>query len=183
MKYFSRCIFHLVFVLLALSAITFAFVDLLPGDVAYVIAGDQASPEALTAIRAEHGLDKNIVARYFIWLSRVAQGKLGKSLIDEEPVFAAIQARLPITLELLVFSQLLALGLAIPIAMFCATKPNSAIDRIFGAAAFASMSVPSYIMAIILILIFALRLDWCLPQVFLRYQPVWPPTCKAHYRP
>ncbi len=99
-------------VIIAVTAITFIMVDLLPGDVAYEIAGEEATPEDIKAIQEELGLDRHIIIRYGIWVADVAKGDLGKSFRTQEPVLEAILSRLPVTIELMVLSQLFALALA-----------------------------------------------------------------------
>jgi peptide/nickel transport system permease protein len=151
---------RLAAVILSVTCITFLMVDLMPGDVAYLIAGQEASLEDVRAIREELGLDQTIVIRYLKWLAQVVGGNLGRSYLTHEPVLDAIVYRLPVTLELLLLAQLLALGLAIPAGIFCAYRPQSMGDKAIGAVAFATMSVPVFVMALVLILVFALQLRW-----------------------
>ncbi len=151
---------RLAAVILSVTCITFLMVDLMPGDVAYLIAGQEATLEDVRAIREELGLDQPIVIRYLKWLSQVAMGNLGISYLTEEPVLDAIVYRLPVTFELMLLAQLLALGLAIPAGIFCAYRPRSMGDRAIGTVAFATMSVPVFVMALIFILVFALKLRW-----------------------
>lgn len=151
---------RLAAVILSVTCITFLMVDLMPGDVAYLIAGQEASLEDVLAIREELGLDQPIVIRYLKWLAQVAVGNLGRSYLTHEPVLDAIVYRLPVTLELMLLAQLLALGLAIPAGIFCAYRPQSLSDKAIGSVAFATMSVPVFVMALVLILVFALKLRW-----------------------
>lgn len=151
---------RLAAVILSVTCITFLMVDLMPGDVAYLIAGQEASLEDVRAIREKLGLDQPIVIRYLKWLAQVAGGNLGRSYLTHEPVLDAIVYRLPVTLELMLLAQLLALGLAIPAGIFCAYRPRSMGDKAIGAVAFATMSVPVFVMALVLILVFALKLRW-----------------------
>ena len=125
MKFFVRKITHLMVVLFAVSAITFAMVDLLPGDISYVIAGAEASQEDLDAIRAELSLDKNVALRYVNWVGRALKGELGESLLTYQPVIETLKSSLPVTLELLIFAQVTALLLAIPLALLCAHKAGT----------------------------------------------------------
>ena len=101
-----------------------------PGDVSFMIGGETATAEDIRAIRKELGLDRNIAVRYFEWLGQVMRGDLGTSYLSGEPVFDAILARLPVTLELLVIAQFLALLLALPAGMLSAHRNNSIVDRI-----------------------------------------------------
>ena len=146
--------------LLAVTAATFIMVDFLPGDVAYEIAGEDATTEDVEALREEFGLDRPVIIRYGMWLSNIARGDLGKSFRTHEPVLDAILSRLPVTLELVVLSQLFALALAVPLGIICAYKPRSLIDNTLSSSAFAMMSVPVFVMGIILIYVFAIKLQW-----------------------
>lgn len=160
MVLFGKKIVRLLAVLLAVSAITFMMINLLPGDVAYVIGGEDATPEDIQAIRKEFGLERNILLRYFFWLGDLLRGNLGASFITGEPVFETIAARLPITIELILLSQLIALMLALPAGIYCAYRKNTVMDRSINGFGFATLSIPSFVMALLLIFIFALRLRW-----------------------
>lgn len=156
----AKKIVRLCVILLAVSAITFAMVHLLPGDVAYVIGGENATVEDIQALREEMGLDKNIVARYIAWLGGILRGDLGESYLTREPVLGTIVTRLPVTVELILLSQVIALALALPAGIYSAHRNNTFRDRWISGIGFASLSVPSFVMALLLIFIFALRLKW-----------------------
>ncbi len=160
MKFIRNKLLRFIFVVLAVTAITFLMVNILPGDVAYTIGGAEATLEDIQAIRKDLGLDRNIVVRYFSWLGDVLCGDFGKSYITHEPVLEAILSRLPVTLELMLLAQFMALLFAIPMGIFCACKPHSGFDKALSSAAFATMSVPVFVMAIVLIYLFALKLRW-----------------------
>jgi peptide/nickel transport system permease protein len=135
-------------------------VDLLPGDAAYLMAGESATIEDVRAIREELGLHRSIVVRYLVWLADAARGDFGQSFITREPVWESITARLPVTIELMVGTQMIALVLAVPVGIFCGYRPRSGIDRFLSIAAFGVMSVPVFVMALVLIFLFALKLRW-----------------------
>jgi peptide/nickel transport system permease protein len=156
----GKRILRLVAVVLTVSAITFLMVDRLPGDAAYQIAGPNASLEDVLAIRQSLGLDRNIVLRYLTWLGRALTGDLGVSYLTHEKVWDAISARLPVTIELMVLAQVISLCLAFPTGIYTAYRPGSLTDKICGGMAFATMSVPVFVMALVLILVFALTLGW-----------------------
>ena len=160
MKFIGKKLLRIIIVVWLVSAITFILVALLPGDVAYTIGGEDASREDIQAIRKEIGLDRNIVVRYFAWIGNLAKGNFGSSYVTQEPVLDAILSRLPVTIELMLLVQLLALTFAIPAGIFCAYRPHSIGDKSLTSTAFATMSVPVFVMAIILIYLFALKLRW-----------------------
>lgn len=135
-------------------------VDLLPGDVAYDIAGLEASPADVEAIREELGLNRNMLVRYGEWLLHAIHGDLGKSFCTHEKVVDAVLTRLPVTLELMLLSQVLALILAVPTGIISAYRARSHLDKTLSATAFGFMSVPVFVMALVLIYLFALKLRW-----------------------
>jgi len=153
-------LFRLLFVLFAVTGLTFLMVDLLPGDAAYEIAGPEATVEDVAAIRESLGLNRHPMVRYGDWLLHALRGDLGTSPRTHEPVVSAIAARLPVTLELMLISQILALMLAIPVGILSAYRAGSRLDQSLSSAAFALMSTPVFVMAIVLIYLFALKLKW-----------------------
>lgn len=160
MRKIGKKALHLVLVVFGVSAITFLMVDLLPGDVSYQIAGETATLEDIQEIREELGLDRNPVARYLAWAADVFRGDLGVSHLTHEPVRETILARLPVTLELMLVAQLIAIALSLPAGLYSGYRPRSATDRFLGSAAFAVMSIPVFVMAVVLIYLFALKLRW-----------------------
>ena len=151
---------YLLPVLLGVALLTFLIASLLPGDIATVMLGDQATPETLAALRHDLGLDKPILSRFFGWLGHVLQADLGRSIRTGQSVAEAIVERLPVSIELMVLAEIGALGVAIPLAIVCAVYQGGAFDRFITGAAFASLSVPSLLSAILLIWLFAVQLQW-----------------------
>lgn len=160
MFYLIRRAQRLVVVMFAVTLFTFLLVNVLPGDVAYDIAGQDATPEEVAAIRADLGLDRPVLIRYFEWLGGIFVGDWGQSFRTGEQVWDAIMARFPASFELMLIAQVIALSLAIPLGLLSAYKAGTRIDRTISAIAFASVSVPSFMMAILLIFFFSLYLDW-----------------------
>lgn len=151
----------LIGTLLAVSFFTFMLVSLLPGDPAVMILGaGGVSPEAVAQIRLELGLDRPLLVRYFDWLGSALTGDLGRSPMTGQAVMDAILSRLPVTIQLGVMAIVIALVLAIPLAMLSAYMAGGRVDRAISGAGFALMSVPGFMMAIFLILIFAVGLGW-----------------------
>jgi peptide/nickel transport system permease protein len=159
-KFIGRRLVYLLPVLLAVTLLTFLVASLLPGDLATTILGDQATPEKVAALRAQMGLDLPIWQRYGIWLWDVLHGNLGRSFRTGETVWDAVTARLPVSLELMVITVALALAISIPLAILCAVKSGTALDRFFTGLAFGKLSLPNYMVAILLIYLFAVELNW-----------------------
>ena len=159
-KFIGRRLLYLLPVLLAVTLLTFLVASLLPGDLASTILGDQATPEKVAALRAQMGLDLPIWQRYGIWLWDVLHGDLGRSFRTGETVWSAVTARLPVSLELMVITVVLALLISIPLAILCAVKSGTAFDRFVTGLAFGKLSLPPFMVAILLIFLFAVELNW-----------------------
>lgn len=147
-------------VLFIVSILVFSMLQLLPGDPATVILGQEATPEAIAAMRERLGLDKPLPIQYFSWLLNVLQGDLGKSLIDNTPVIDLIAARLPATLELIIGSFFVALLIALPSGIISAARPGKIINHVCTFIAFIGMSIPHFWLGMMFILFFAVRLGW-----------------------
>ncbi|PPQ18482.1 peptide/nickel transport system permease protein [Bradyrhizobium shewense] len=147
-------------VLLAVSLLTFLIASLLPGDLAYVILGDQATPENVAALRRDMGLDQPLWWRYLSWLGHVLQGDLGRSFRTGQTVLQAVAERIPVSLELMLMAEFIGLLIGVPVAIACAARAGGAFDRFMTGSAFAMLSMPSFLVAILLIYLFAVELHW-----------------------
>jgi peptide/nickel transport system permease protein len=156
----GRRLVYLVPVLVAVSLLTFLIASLLPGDLAYVILGDQATPDKVAALRHDMGLDQPIWWRYLSWLGHVLQGDFGRSFRTGQTVLQAVSERLPVSIELMLLAELAALAIGIPLAIACAVRSGSAFDRFVTGSAFGMLSVPAFLAAILLIYLFAVELRW-----------------------
>jgi peptide/nickel transport system permease protein len=145
-------------VLVAVSLLTFLITALLPGDLAYAMLGDQATPETVAALRHDMGLDQPVAWRYLRWLGGIAQGDFGRSFRTGESVLGAILGRLPVSLELMLLAEVIGLGIGIPLAIQCAVRSGGALDRLVTGLAFAKLSLPNFMVAIGLIYVFAVEL-------------------------
>ena len=161
MLYFVvRRLLYLIPVLAAVSLLTFLIAALLPGDLAYVILGDQATPEKVAALRHDMGLDQPLWWRYLSWLGQVLQGDLGRSFRTGQTVLQAVAERIPVSIELMLLAEIIGLAIGVPLAIACAARAGSAFDRFMTGSAFAMLSVPSFLSAILLIYLFAVELRW-----------------------
>ncbi len=148
----------LIGIVFIISVGSFYLIHLLPGNITTIIEGPGASPANQAKLFKLLGLDRPIYEQYFVWLSNVVHGNLGTSFISQESVAATIRTALPIDLEMIVISQVLAFATAIPMAMRSARKPDGIVDRIFGAGSFTLLSVPPFIVIILLVLIVSIKL-------------------------
>ncbi|MEJ5254924.1 MAG: ABC transporter permease [Acidimicrobiales bacterium] len=160
MRFVRKKVVQLVLVLLAVTFLSFFFLNLLPGDTAQVLCGIGGGPECVAQKTQELGLDKPLPARYLQWLGDAVSGDLGSSARNQQPVWEAIKQRMPVTIELLIYSQFIALAVSIPLAVIAAQRAGGIFDRVSTSVAFALLSVPNFILAIVLILIFAVNLKW-----------------------
>lgn len=147
-------------VLLAVSLLTFLIASLLPGDLALVILGDQATPENVAALRRDMGLDQPLWWRYLSWLGQVLQGDLGRSFRTGQTVLQAVAERIPVSLQLMLMAEFIGLLIGVPLAIACAARAGVAFDRFMTGGAFAMLSMPSFLAAILLIYLFAVELRW-----------------------
>jgi len=161
-------------VLVLVSLIVFTITHLTPGDPALIMLGEEATPQALAALRHELGLDQPLPVQYFVWLSHVLRGDLGRSIRTNQPVIEAIMQRLPVTLELTILALIISMTVAIPAGIISATRRNSASDLISTTLALLGISMPSFFLAILLIFVFSLKVRWLPPMGYTPFQKgVW----------
>lgn len=141
--------------------VTFAFVVLrLSGDPALIIMGPEAPPEVIAAFRKAWGLDDPIWMQYFDYFGAIAKGELGRSMRDGRPAIDLVLERVPATLALTIPALLLKLAIGIPGGIFAALHRGSLIDRAVMIGAVAGFTVPSFVLGLVLVLIFAVQLGW-----------------------
>ena len=153
---------RLVLTLLVVTFITFISTNLLPGDSvnALIPIEAQQDREFVEQIREEWGLNDPMVVRYGRWLGDAVQGDLGRSLVTGQPVTDEITHRLPITLELMAVAIGLSLLIAVPLGVFTGYREGRRSDRVISGLAQAGLSLPGFVIGLILIYVFALRLHW-----------------------
>jgi peptide/nickel transport system permease protein len=157
--YVLRRIPSLLATLFAVSLLTFLTTSLLPGDPALQILGaEAATPEAIAAVRSELNLDDPLPVRYLAWIGDALTGDFGRSYRTNEPVSQAIIERLPVTAEIGVLAIVIALAIAIPVGMLSAYRAGTRTDKIISSTSFGLLAVPNFMVAIFLILIFAVWL-------------------------
>jgi peptide/nickel transport system permease protein len=146
--------------LLAVSLVSFLLVALLPGDLALLILADAATPERVAALRAQLGLDQPLPIRYLHWLGNVLSGDLGYAIHSGQPTLNVILSRLPVTLELIFLTQIVALGVAVPLGIWSAYRRGSVVDTATLVGCLALLSTPAFVIGLVLIYVFALNLQW-----------------------
>ncbi len=159
MRFVWKRLGQLVVVLFFVTFLSFLMISLLPGDPAIVRCGVGCSTEQYNQVREEMGLNRPVIVRYGDWLGQLLRGNFGQSVVNQEPVATALSQRMPVTLELLVMSQIIALGIAVPLGVFSARRPNGAIDKGSTAVGFIFLAVPSFVVALMLQLVFSVKLQ------------------------
>src|SRR2546430_7490726 len=139
----ARRLLYLIPVLIAVSLLTFFIASLLPGDLAYVILGDQATPENVAALRRDMGLDQPVWIRYFSWLGNVLQGDFGRSFRTGQTVLQAVTERLPVSFELMLLAEIMGLVLGVPLALLCAARSGGGCYRLLARRPLAMLSPPA----------------------------------------
>ncbi|MCE4266181.1 MULTISPECIES: ABC transporter permease [Rhodococcus] len=138
--------------LLLVSFFVYALVDLVPGDAAAVLAGDNATPEQIEQTRQALGLDQPLIVRYLDWLGGALTGDLGTSLYSTQSVVHILGERLPVTLSLTLVTMLIVVALGLPAGIFAAVHPNSWLDRTLTVLSSVAMAVPPFIVALALVI-------------------------------
>jgi peptide/nickel transport system permease protein len=146
--------------LVVASMVVFAVLEMLPGDAAQIILGESATPEALATLQAKLGLDRPYAERYAEWIGGLLQGRTAMSISYDTPTGELIRERLAVTLPLAAMSMLLTVAVALVLGVYAASRHNRLGDVGVMAASQLGIAIPSFWFAILLILLFAVKLQW-----------------------
>lgn len=146
--------------LLCVLTLVFLMVRILPGDPVLVILGDQASPASVLALRERLGLDQPLLVQYWDFLLQALQGNLGNSMVTGRPVSEEILNVLPYTMELTIGALILGVLLGVPAGVWAAVKRNRIPDYLLRFISLLGLSLPAFVAAIILLMLFAIKLKW-----------------------
>ena len=160
LKFFLWRLLSTVPVVFVVTFLVFGLILLIPGDPAITIAGPDATPEQIEAIRERLGLNRPFVVQYADWLGSALQADLGTSLFTSRAVTTSILDSLPVTLTLTLTAILLSLLISVPLAVLSATRRGGWVDRLATVASSVGIAVPSFWLGLILVLIFSLTLGW-----------------------
>lgn len=151
--------------LLILSMMIFGLQQLMPGDPALILAGEErGDPQVLAAIRAELGLDRPIHEQYLIWMGKVLTGDFGFSWRIRVPVSELILAKLPVTFQLASMAFVIAVLIGVPLGILSAVKKDTPADWAANGAALFGISTPNFWLGIMMILLFSVELGWLPPS-------------------
>lgn len=160
LHFFGRRILSTLPVLVIVALLTFVMLELTPGDPAAVVAGADATPEAIAAVRESMGLNDPLFQRFLGYIGSVVVGDLGTSYTSGEPVLASIVERLGVSLSLTVGALLIGLLVAVPAGIFAAVRSGSWLDRFTIFNTSLGVSSPEFFVGLLLILVFSLTLGW-----------------------
>ncbi|MEZ3161151.1 ABC transporter permease [Microbacterium sp. BWT-B31] len=147
-------------VLIVIAALTCQLAFLLPGDPALILLGQESTAAQRAALRSALGLDQDFFTRFVGWAGGVITGDWGTSFTSDRPVLTEILGRVPATAELVILSQVIALAVTIPLALHSARNPGRALDRIVSGGTFLVVAIPSFVVGVLLIYVFAVQLGW-----------------------
>ena len=147
-------------ILLGVSVLMFVLLNLIPGSAAVQLLGPEATPDQIARLNEEMGLNRPPVTRYLDWLGGVLHGDLGRSLVSRQPIADVLPTRLAVTGELVGLAFVISLAVAIPLAIAAARRPNRFFDKVSMVVSTGGLSMANYVLAILLVLLFAVRLGW-----------------------
>ncbi len=159
-RYVARRLLLLIPVLFGVSLTSFSLLQLVPGDPALVLAGEEATEEVLARIRQEHGLDRPLPVQFLVYLRNVARGQLGISIQSRQPVATLIAQRFPFTLTLALLAILVSGALGVVAGVVAATRRNSVLDAAALLGSLVGISMPIFWLGLLAILVFAVKLRW-----------------------
>jgi peptide/nickel transport system permease protein len=162
-RYVARRLTYLVLQVCVVATIVFLLLRLVPGDPARAVLGETATEEQVATMRQRLGTDRPFVEQYAVWVGGLLRGDLGRSIINGDPVSKQVANRIGNTLELALAAIGLATLLGIPLGMLAAVRANRSSDVMLSSVAMLGLSLPSFVVGTVLLLVFALLLRW-LPQ-------------------
>ena len=160
LKMLGRRILLSIPVLLIVSLLVFALLELAPGDVAVTVAGESASPERIAEVREQLGLNEPFITRYWNWLTDAISGDLGRSLTNGADVASTIADRLPVTASLALVTIIMSTVIGLVCGILAALRPKGVVDRVIVTGASIGIAVPSFWAGLVLVLLFAVNRSW-----------------------
>lgn len=160
LRYIRARIFAMLPVLLGMSVLVFLIMRLIPGDAAVVFLGTKPTPEAVEAFRDRAGLNDPLYVQYFTWMGSLLKGDLGLSLTTGTDIKGEIISRVPVTLELMFLSVLLAIIIALPLGIIAALRHNSSTDVLVTSFGMVGLSLPNFWLGTLLVFFFSVKLGW-----------------------
>jgi peptide/nickel transport system permease protein len=160
LRFLGKRLLQLIPTLICVSVIIFGLQQLLPGDPALAMAGEERDPEVLAQIRKQYRLDQPLPVQYLYWVGGVLTGNLGESMRLKEPVLTLIEEKFPVTLQLALMAIAFSLVIGVTAGVVSAVKRDTAVDYAVNAVALWGISTPNFWLGILLIFLFAVHLGW-----------------------
>ena len=159
-KFILKRVLLLIPVVIGVTLIVFLIMTLAPGDPARMILGEQATPEQISTLRHEMGLDKPVLVQYANYMFHLVQGDMGVSYKTKRPITQEVWARFPNTIKLTLAAMAFAIIFSLPLGIFAAIKQNTIVDGFSMFLALLGVSMPVFWFGLLLILLFSLKLGW-----------------------
>src|SRR2546421_2271238 len=160
LPFLAKRLLQLIPTLFFVSAIIFGLQQLLPGDPALAMAGEERDPAVLDQIRQQYRLDRPVYVQYLYWIGGVLSGNLGESMRLKEPVLTLIAQKFPVTLQLALMAIAISLAIGVTAGVISAVKRGTTVDYAVNALALWGISTPNFWLGILLIFLFAVHLGW-----------------------
>lgn len=160
LRFLGRRLLVAIPVLWGVTFLTFVVINHLPGNAAQQLLGINATPQEVHQLSVKLGLDKPLLSQYGSWLGHLVSGSFGHSLTSGQSVTSILGSDLPVTFELIAYAFAISLVFAFPIALLAARRPNGIFDRLSMLLSMAGLSIANYILALVLVYIFAVKLNW-----------------------
>jgi peptide/nickel transport system permease protein len=173
LAFLTQRLLQIIPTLIIVSMLIFGLQQLLPGDPALIMAGEERDPKVLAEIREQYRLDQPIPVQYFYWVKGVLTGNLGESMRLKSSVSSLVAEKLPVTLQLASMALLIAIGIGIPAGIVSAVKKETLWD--YGANLFAlwGLSTPNFWLGILMIFLFSVTLGWLPASGYVRLGEDW----------
>ncbi len=160
LMFLGKRLLQLLPTLFFVSVIIFGLQQLLPGDPAQAMAGEEQNPEVLAQIRKQYHLDQPIYVQYVYWVGGVLTGNLGESMRLKEPVLTLVAQKFPVTLQLALMAIVISLGIGVSAGIISAVRKNTRLDYFVNVLALTGISTPNFWLGIMMIFFFSVYLGW-----------------------
>ena len=160
LPFLAKRLVQLIPTLFFVSVLIFGLQQLLPGDPALAMAGEERDPAVLAQIRQQYRLDQPFYVQYVYWIGGVLSGNLGESMRLKEPVLTLIAQKFPVTLQLALMAIVISLAIGVSAGIVSAVRKNTAIDYVVNVVALGGISTPNFWLGILLIFLFSVQLGW-----------------------
>jgi len=160
LPFLAKRLVQLIPTLFFVSVLIFGLQQLLPGDPALAMAGEERDPAVLAQIRQQYRLDQPFYVQYVYWIGGVLSGNLGESMRLKEPVLTLIAQKFPVTLQLALMAIVISLAIGVSAGIISAVRKNTAIDYVVNVIALGGISTPNFWLGILLIFLFSVQLGW-----------------------